>query len=40
MSLPKRKNDISVYKTRELTDRRYELLTDIIKSDTFFPEGI
>lgn len=40
MGVPKRKNDISVYRTRELTERRQELLDSITKSDTFLPDSI
>jgi len=40
MSLPKRKNDIKVYKQNELTGRREELLNKIIKNDTFLPESV
>lgn len=40
MSLPKRKNNIKVYKQNELTDRREEMLNQITKSDTFLPESV
>lgn len=40
MGVPKRKNDISVYRTRELTERRQELLDSITESDTFLPDSI
>lgn len=40
MSLPKRKNNIKVYKENELTERRNEMLNQIIKSDTFLPESV
>jgi hypothetical protein len=40
MGVPKRKNDISVYRTKELTERRQELLDSITESDTFLPDSI
>jgi hypothetical protein len=40
MGVPKRKNDISVYRTKELTERRQELLDSITEADTFLPDSI
>ena len=40
MPLPKRKNNISVYRQKELLDRRQELLERITKSDTYLPDSI
>lgn len=40
MGIPKRKTDISVYKGKELTARRQELLDKITKSDTYLPDSI
>lgn len=40
MGLPKRKNDIEIYKENTLLNRRYELLHKIKKSDTYLPESI
>ena len=40
MGVPKRKNNISVYRTRELTERRQELLDSITEADTFLPDSI
>lgn len=40
MSIPKRKNDIKIYKQKELTGRREELLDKIIENDTFLPEPL
>lgn len=39
MAIPKRKNDISVYGQKNLTERRQELLDRITKNDTFLPES-
>jgi len=40
MGVPKRKNDIQIYKGKELTGRRQELLDRITKSDTYLPDSI
>lgn len=40
MAIPKRKNDIKIYKGKELLSRRQELLDSITKSDTFLPDPI
>jgi hypothetical protein len=40
MPLPKKKTNLSVYKGKELTKRRQELLDKITKSDTFLPDSI
>ena len=40
MPLGKRKNNISVYETKELTERRQELLDRITKSDAYLPDSI
>jgi hypothetical protein len=40
MPIPKRKNDIEIYKGKELTERRQELLDRITKSDTYLPDSI
>ena len=40
MGIPKRKNNISVYTEKELTERRQELLDKITKSDTYLPDSI
>jgi hypothetical protein len=40
MPIPKRKNNISIYHEKELTNRRQELLDNITKSDTFLPDSI
>ena len=40
MPLPKRKNNISIYGQKELTERRQELLDRITKSDTYLPDSI
>lgn len=39
MAFPKRKNNISVYEQKELTERRQELLNRITKNDTYLPES-
>lgn len=40
MPLPKKKNDIQIYRHKELTERRQELLDRITKSDTYLPDSI
>lgn len=40
MSIPKRKNNIQIYKQKELSGRREELLNEIINNDTFLPESL
>jgi hypothetical protein len=40
MSVPKRKNNIKIYKQNELTGRREQLLNEITKSDTFLPDSL
>jgi hypothetical protein len=40
MAIPKRKTDIQIYKGKELTERRQELLERITKSDTYLPDSI
>lgn len=40
MGMPKRKTDLQVYRGKELTERRQELLDRITKSDTFLPDTI
>jgi hypothetical protein len=40
MGVPKRKNNIQIYKGKELTGRRQELLDRITKSDTYLPDSI
>ena len=40
MAIPKRKNDIKIYKGKELLSRRQELLDSITKSDSFLPDPI
>jgi hypothetical protein len=40
MGIPKRKNNISVYLEKDLTERRQELLDKITKSDTNLPDSI
>jgi hypothetical protein len=40
MPLGKRKNNINVYETKELIERRQELLDRITKSDTYLPDSI
>ena len=40
MPIPKRKTQISIYKEKELTPRRQELLDKITKSDTNLPDSI
>jgi hypothetical protein len=40
MTLPKRKNDIKVYKENELSERRKDMLNGIIQHDTFLPESL
>jgi len=40
MGIPKRKNNISVYLDKDLTERRQELLDKITKSDTNLPDSI
>jgi len=39
MTLPK-KNNIQIYKEKEILERRAELLENIVKSDTFLPDSI
>ncbi len=39
MAIPKRKNNIQVYKGKELTERRQELLDKITKSDSYLPDS-
>ena len=38
--IPKRKTDIEIYKGKQLTDRRQELLEKITKSDTYLPDSV
>jgi hypothetical protein len=38
--IPKRKTDIEIYKGKELTERRQELLEKITKSDTYLPDSV
>lgn len=40
MAYPKRKNNISVYTEKQLTERRQELLDKITKSDSYLPDSI
>jgi hypothetical protein len=40
MGIPKRKNDIEIYKGKELTERRQQLLDRITKSDSYLPDSI
>lgn len=40
MAIPKRKNNIQVYKGKELTERRQELLDKITKSDSYLPDSV
>lgn len=40
MGIPKRKTDIQIYKGKELTARRQELLDRITKSDAYLPDSI
>jgi hypothetical protein len=40
MAVPKRKNNIQVYKGKELTERRQELLDRITKSDSYLPDSV
>ena len=40
MAIPKRKNDIKIYKGKELLPRRQELLDSITKSDSYLPDPI
>jgi hypothetical protein len=40
MGIPKRKNNIQIYKGKELTSRRQQLLDRITKSDTYLPDSI
>ena len=40
MAIPKRKTDIQIYKGKQLTERRQELLERITKSDTYLPDSI
>lgn len=40
MAVPKRKNNIEVYKGKELTERRQELLNRITKSDSYLPDSV
>lgn len=40
MAIPKRKNDIEIYKGKELLSRRQELLDSITKSDSYLPDPI
>lgn len=38
--VPKRKTDIEIYKGKQLTERRQELLDKITKSDTYLPDSV
>lgn len=40
MSIPKRKTNIEIYKGKQLTERRQELLEKITKSDTYLPDSV
>jgi hypothetical protein len=40
MGMPKRKTDLQIYRGKELTERRQELLDRITKADTFLPDTI
>lgn len=40
MAIPKRKTDIQIYKGKELTERRQELLDRITKSDSYLPDSV
>lgn len=40
MGIPKRKTNIQIYKGKELTNRRQELLEMMTKSDTYLPDSI
>lgn len=40
MGIPKRKTDIQVYKGKQLTERRQELLERITKSDSYLPDSV
>jgi hypothetical protein len=40
MAVPKRKTNIEIYKGKELTERRQELLNRITKSDSYLPDSI
>jgi hypothetical protein len=40
MAVPKRKTNIEIYKGKELTERRQELLNKITKSDSYLPDSI
>ena len=40
MGIPKRKNNIEIYKGKELTERRQQLLDRITKSDSYLPDSI
>lgn len=40
MGYPKKKNNISVYQGKQLTERRQELLDRITKSDSYLPDSI
>ena len=40
MGIPKRKTDIQIYKGKQLTERRQELLDKITKSDSYLPDSV
>jgi hypothetical protein len=40
MGVPKRKTDIQIYKGKQLTERRQELLEKITKSDSYLPDSV
>jgi hypothetical protein len=40
MGIPKRKTDIQIYKGKQLTERRQELLEKITKSDSYLPDSV
>lgn len=40
MGVPKRKTDIQIYKGKQLTERRQELLDKITKSDSYLPDSV
>lgn len=40
MAIPKRKTDIQIYKGKQLTERRQELLDKITKSDSYLPDSV
>jgi len=40
MAIPKRKTDIQIYKGKQLTERRQELLEKITKSDSYLPDSV